>query len=38
VSSAAQNPTGQPTVVAMVGLATRINTLFGVVETVSTRM
>jgi hypothetical protein len=38
VSSAPQNPTRQPTVVAVVGLATRINTFFGLVEMVSTRM
>jgi hypothetical protein len=38
VSSAAQNPTAQPTVVAVVGLATTISTFFGLVETVSTRM
>jgi hypothetical protein len=38
VSSAPQKPTGQPTVVAVVGLATTISTFFGFDDTLSTRM
>jgi hypothetical protein len=34
----APNPTGQPTVVAVVGFATRISTFFGLEDTASTRM
>jgi len=38
VSSAPQNPTGQPSVVDVAGLATTISTCFGRDDTRSTRM